>query len=100
MRNARVAIALAPKINDPKVSDNFWREIQNVPWIDKTRTYAVNPRQGSKAGIVVTGDPSVPAHHYTRRGNTLLVPPAVVQSFAAAFIADDLKGTPPPNGRR
>jgi len=95
MRNARVAIAIAPK-----VSDGFWTAIRNVPWIDTAHTYAVNPSQESNAGTVITAAPNIPAYRYLRRGNTLFVSPAVVQSFAAAYIADDLKGTPPPNGRR
>jgi len=95
MRNARVAIAIAPK-----VGAEFWSEINAVPWIDNTRTYAVNARQSTNAAIVINGDASIPAHRFVRRGNTLSVPPAVVQSFAAAYIADDLKGTAPPNGRR
>jgi hypothetical protein len=95
MRSARVAIAIAPKVND-----NFRSAINDVPWIDHTRTYAVNPRQPSTVGTIIAADPSVRAHHFVRRGNTLSVPPAVVQSFAAAYIADDLKGTSPPNGRR
>src|SRR5205807_4376454 len=93
MRNARVAIAIGPKF-----SDAFSREIRNVPWIDASRTYSVgNPLVGSTS---IAGDPIIPPQRYVRRRNTISVPPAVVQSFAAAFIADDLKGTPPPNGRR
>jgi len=93
MRNAHVAIAIGPKFGE-----DFSREIRKVPWIDATRTYSVgNPIVGSTS---IAGDPSIPPHRYVRRGNTISVPPAVVQSFAAAFIADDLKGTPPPNGRR
>jgi hypothetical protein len=93
MRNARVAIAIAPKF-----SDGFWREIRNVPWLDTNRTYSVG--SSTIGSTSITGDPDIAPHRYVRRGNTLLVPSAVVQSFAAAFIADDLKGTPPPNGRR
>jgi hypothetical protein len=95
VRNARVAIAIAPK-----VSEAFWREVTAVAWIDNTRTYAVNRGPVSNGGTIITGDPTIPTHRYVRRGNTLFVPPAVVQSFAAAYIADDLKGTSPPNGRR
>ena len=96
MRNARVAIAIAPK-----VSGNFWSEIRKVQWIDPSRTYVVGggpAEQGGNAAIVIKADGS--GHRYVRRGNTISVSPAVVQSFAAAYIADDLKGTPPPNGRR
>jgi len=98
MRNARVAIAIAPA-----VSDVFWRDIANVAWIDSKRTYIVgNPatQQPSNPVTRITADPNLPPNRYTRSGNTLSAPPAVVQSFAAAYIADDLKGTPPSNGRR
>jgi len=98
MKNAGVAIAIAPN-----VSDAFWSEIENVKWIDSQRTYIVGnsaTQQLSNPATIIKSDPAVPAHHYIRDGNTLSVPPAVVQSFAAAFIADDLKGTSPPNGRR
>lgn len=95
VRNARVAIAIAPK-----VSAAFWSEVNAVPWIDNTRTYAVNARQSTNTATIIAGDAAIPAHRFVRRGNTLFVAPAVVQSFAAAYIADDLKGIPPPNGRR
>jgi hypothetical protein len=97
MRSSRVAIAIAPSVDD-----NFTTAIRNVPWIDSNRTYIVNAtnRQADNGATIITTDPNLPPHHYTRHGNTIRVRPAVVQSFAAAFIADDLKGTPPPNGRR
>jgi hypothetical protein len=73
-----------------------------VAWIDSNRTYIVNGtgHEATRGTIVIAANPELPPHHYSRRGNTLRVRPAVVQSFAAAFIADDLKGTAPPNGRR
>jgi hypothetical protein len=95
MRNARVAIAITPK-----VSAAFLSEINTLAWIEKARTYAVNPNQPIDGATLITGDPNVAPHRFVHRGNTLSVAPAVVQSFAAAYIADDLKGTPPPNGRR
>jgi hypothetical protein len=102
MRSARVAIAIAPSL-DASLNVAFWSEIAKVAWIDTTRTYVVgNPATqppGNRA-TVITADPNLPANRYIRNGNTLSAPSAVVQSFAAAFIADDLKGTPPPNGRR
>jgi len=98
MRNARVAIAIAPNVGEA-----FWTEIAKVAWIDTSRTYIVGNRATGQPGnpaTIITPDSTVPPHHYIRRGKTVLVTPAVVQSFAAALIADDLKGTPPPNGRR
>ncbi|MGH9419792.1 MAG: TolB family protein [Thermoanaerobaculia bacterium] len=104
MKNARVAIAIAPK-----VSEEFWKEIARINWIDSTRSYVVNtatmqPSNSAtvrpKPATIITSDPALPPNRYVRHGNTVSASPAVVQSFAAALIADDLKGTPPPNGRR
>ena len=98
MRNARVAIAIAPAVGAP-----FWSEIAKVPWIDATHTYVVGDpatQQPGNAAIIIKPDPSLPPGRYVRHGNSVSAPPAVVQSLAAAWIADDLKGTPPPNGRR
>ena len=98
MRNARVAIAITPAPPGPA----FWSELAKIAWIDSGRAYVVNPATelSTKAATVIRGDPSLPLHRYIRHGKNVSVSPAVVQSFAAAFIADDLKGTPPPNGRR
>ncbi len=98
MRNARVAIAIGPA-----VAPSFWHEAVRVAWIDASRGFIVSPaaHQPNYMGApVITADPSIPAGRYRQTGNTVSAPPAVVQSFAAAWIADDLKGTPPPNGRR
>ena len=94
MRNAHVAIAIAPAAGDA-----FWHEVRNATWIDSGKTYVVNGLRDD-AAISIVADAAIPSHHYIRRGNRVSVSPAVVQSFAAAFIADDLKGTAPPNGRR
>jgi hypothetical protein len=97
MRNARVAIAITPA-----TTGDFWSEIAKVTWIDAGRTYVVGNEAGGphSGAVVVRPDPSLPPHRYARTGNNVSAGPAVVQSFAAAFIADDLKGTPPPNGSR
>jgi hypothetical protein len=98
MRNARVAIAIAPRGNDA-----FWDEIARTAWIDATREYVVTPgprQPASPAATLITADPAIAPGRYRKTRNTVSAPPAVVQSFAAAWIADDLKGTPPPNGRR
>ena len=102
MRNAKVAIAIAPSL-DASLNGAFWSEIAKVAWIDPARTYVVGNLATAQPGnpaTTITADPNLPPNRYTRHGNTLSAPPAVVQSFAAALIADDLKGTPPPNGRR
>ena len=77
------------------VSDALWKTIETTPWLDGGRAFTVGAP--GKGLAVVAGD-AVPAGRYTRRNNVLAVPPAVVQSFAARFIADQLKRTPPTNG--
>jgi hypothetical protein len=104
-----VAIAIAPSL-DASLNVAFWSEIAKVAWIDRKRSYVVNPAtqqpsnpatsQPGNPATVIKADPTLPPNRYTRHGNTLSAPPAVVQSFAAALIPDDLKETPPPNGRR
>ncbi len=98
LRSARVAIAIAPA-----TSADFWSEIAKVAWIDAGRVYIVGSDSGvlpRGEAVVIRADPKLPPHRYARAGNHVTAGLAVVQSFAAAFIADDLKGTPPPNGRR
>ena len=111
MHNARVAIAFGPA-----ATPAFWDEIAKTAWIDSSRRYVVSggsqplgnpatrqpapPIQPRGDATFITADPAIPPGRFVRTGNTVSTSPAVVQSFAAAFIADDLKGTPPPNGRR
>jgi hypothetical protein len=98
MRNARVAIAVSPA-----ESPAFWNEIAKVAWIDSRRSFLVSPatrQPDNLTATLITAHAAIPPRRFRRIGNTLSTAPAVVQSFAAAFIADDLKGTPPPNGRR
>ena len=76
----------------------FWDAVRTIPWVDHSRLYLVGaPSAGTVRGI--TGDASVAPGSYVLQGNTVLVAPADVQSFAARYIADQLKGTTPPNGR-
>jgi hypothetical protein len=97
LRSARVAIAIAPD------ADTALRNVASTPWIDGAKTYIVageaTPQSTSPATIIRAGRSLAP-HTYVRRGAVVEAPAAVVQSFAAAFIADDLKGSPPPHGRR
>ena len=76
----------------------FWDAVRAIAWVDDSRIYLVGaPSMATVRGI--TGDASVAPGSYVRQGNTVLVAPADVQSFAARYIADQLKGTTPPNGR-
>lgn len=95
-QNARVAVAIAT--SEPDAA--FWAAAKAVPWLDLSRTYLVSGSaiRNAQPAVVIEPDPAPSAGRHRRADNRLLVPPAVVESFAAGFIADQLKGTRPPNG--
>ncbi|HEX8619856.1 MAG TPA: hypothetical protein VF911_19910, partial [Thermoanaerobaculia bacterium] len=80
-------------------------------WIDPRQLFLVGSSCGAAPAaargtsadpcaraISVVADQSLPAGRYRRAGNVVSVPPAVVQSVAAGFIADQLKRTSSTNG--
>jgi len=94
MQNARVAVVVTTRAP----SADLWSRVDATPWIDGKRTFVVGDDGGRENAIRIGGEPSVPAGRYRRSGNVVTVPPAVVQSFAAGFIAEQLKRTSPTNG--
>jgi hypothetical protein len=101
MRNARVAIVVTNKPPDAAIVDKAGQN----PIIDASRTFVVEQTPLS-APIALTGvsvlqirgDSAMRANRYRRDGNVVTVPAAVVESFAARFIAEQLKRNAPPNG--
>jgi len=97
IRNARVACIVARRLDD-----SIRTAAEGAPWIDRTRTFIV--QSGGQAllplpnATIISADPSLAPGHYRRNGAAVAVAPAVVQSFAARFIAEELKRTGPPNG--
>lgn len=92
IEQARVALVIATR-------DFDWNVVSAIPWIDTTRTFFVGQRAESGEGsLSIVGDAGVPAGRYRRGDGVVAVAPAVVQSFAAGFIADQLKRNPPANG--
>lgn len=101
LRNARVAMVITSK--DP--DEALWKRARETSWIDATRAYVVHVGQTSRApgqtpALWIEPDPSLPPGQYRQDRRVLAVPPAVVESFAARFIAEQLKRTSPPNGSR
>ena len=94
LRNARVACVVAKKLDDA-----LWTAAREIPWIDTTRVYAVGG-SAANASVSIAGDADVPAGRYRSGPRVVAVPPGVVQSFAAGFIADQLKGNRSTNGSR
>jgi hypothetical protein len=100
-QKARVASA----IMTAAPSEAFWHAASALPWIDRQQVYVVGgapPPSAAGAGAppgttYIVSDAGIPPNGYARRNNTLLVSPTIVESFAAAWIAQQLKDR---NGRR
>lgn len=93
MQNARVAVVVTTRVP----SAALWSRVDATPWIDAKRTFVVGADAGRGSAVQISGEQSVPAGRYRRGRNLVTVSPAVVQSFAAGFIADQLKRTSPTN---
>jgi hypothetical protein len=88
VQNARVALVVTKGELDPA-------RVTETAWLDPNRVFTV----GAKGeGVSIVADPAVPAGRYRIANRVVSVPPAVVQSFAAGFIAEELKRTHPTNG--
>ncbi len=110
MNNARVAVIVTTRAP----GDELWRAVADTAWIDAQRLFVVgsdcrpsaasaDSPSGTAAdlcgrAVSIVAEQSVPAGRYRRVGNVVSVPPAVVQSVAAGFIADQLKRTSSTNG--
>jgi hypothetical protein len=94
MQEARVAVIVTTRA--PSVE--LWSRVESTQWMERKRTFLVGADGGGEHLVRITGEQSVPAGRYRRSGNVVAVPPAVVQSFAAGFIAEQLKRTSPTNG--
>jgi hypothetical protein len=93
LQNARVAVAVTT--GDP--SQELWSRVEATPWLDTARTFVVGAEAGRDTAVEIAGEQTVPTGRYRRNRNLVSVSPAVVQSFAAGFIADQLKRTSPTN---
>lgn len=102
LTNARVALV----VTKSWPSEDLWSAATATAWLDPSRRYIVDGpgstagRQPPAAGspLVIAADPSLAAGRYRRQGELVTVAPPVVQSFAAGYIAGQLKRTTPTNG--
>jgi len=97
MKNARLAMVITTRLPN----DDLWRTAKETAWIDASRAFVVAPPRESATGnqqLLITADATLSPNQFQRRANVVTVPPSVIQSFAAGFIADQLKGTTPANG--
>lgn len=105
MRNARVALVITSRAPDGAL----WQKARETSWIDSSRAFVVSggqailpvhPGEAGSPVLHIATDGSLPNDRYRIDGNVVTVAPAVVESFAARFIAERLKRTSPPDGRR
>lgn len=82
IRDARLACAIVRQAPDAA----FWQAADAVPWIDPARIFVVGGRSSRGISIVPVDDSG-----YRIDGSTVLVPRAVVESFAAFWIPQQLK---------
>lgn len=94
MQNARVAVVVTTRA----ISDELWKNVDTTAWMDAQRTFVAGAEATRPQAISIVADELVPSGRYRRANGTVYVPAAVVQSFAAGFIADQLKRTSPTNG--
>ena len=92
LRDARVALIVTRKAPD----EELWRRAAALPWIDAERRFVVGAE--APGAVSILADAAVPRGRSRRDGGAVAVSPAVVQSFAAAFIADQIRRTGPTNG--
>jgi len=88
MRTARVAVAVAGHEPDA----GFWNEVSKTKWIDEKRMYviahsALSTQHSALKSIIE--DKNLPDGFYRDEGNIVRV--GKVQSFAAGYIAQELK---------
>ena len=83
--------------------EDLWKTVQETPWLDRERSYVVNapqrPAISNRQATLIAADATLPPNHYAREANLVRVTPSVIQSFAAGFIAEQLKRTNPAHGR-
>lgn len=96
MQSARVAVLVTTGAPDAEL----WKTIRESSWADQARLFVVGASGGSspEGAVQIIADPSVPGGRYRRSGTVVSVSPAAIQSFAAGFIADQVKRTSATNG--
>ena len=94
LREARVAVVVAG------TDTTALREkIAATAWMDASRVYRVGGPSTITAGeTIIVADAALAPASWSRQGGVVTVAPAVIQSFAARFIASDLERTSPPHG--
>jgi hypothetical protein len=97
IRGSRLAVVVTAQ--PPAAA--LWDTVEAIRWVDVSRSFVVAERGGPPSrALLVRGDASVPEGSMRRGERVVSVSPSVVQSFAAGFIAEELKRTTPSNAIR
>ncbi|MDQ3283603.1 MAG: hypothetical protein M3Q69_19550 [Acidobacteriota bacterium] len=95
LQHARVALVVTTR----KSAGEIWSSAAALPYVDAQRAFIAGRPCTCGTAVVITSDPALEPGHYRRAGSVVTAAPAVVQSVAAGFIADQLeKGIRPTNG--
>jgi hypothetical protein len=101
LKNAHAAVVITKNLPDAAL----WTAAAQTAWLDPKRTFIVTPTPLSPqpsalspAPTIITADPTVPPGRSLQKDRVVTVAPAVLQSFAAGFIADQLERTAPTHG--
>ncbi|HEX6642604.1 MAG TPA: hypothetical protein VF215_15905, partial [Thermoanaerobaculia bacterium] len=97
---------LAVIVTTRPLDADFWRAVSAIKFLDPKRTFVVGSTADRRPptadsmpdSVIIAADPTIATARYLRRGNLVTVAPAVVQSFAAGYIAEQLERNPPTNG--
>lgn len=108
LQQAKAACIITERAPDTE----FWSEVARRPWIDADRAFVVFSEPEASASFggavangvaagpwIIVGMPQIERGRYLVRNRSVFVAPADVKSFAAGFIANQLKESSPPNGR-
>jgi dipeptidyl aminopeptidase/acylaminoacyl peptidase len=98
LTNARVAVVVTTRPPDGEL----WKVAEGTAWLDSARVFVVGQAVAGQSAerppaTTIVADPAL-AGRYERHGNLVAAPPAVVQSFAAGYIAAQLERDRPTNG--
>lgn len=91
VRAAAIVIDRAP-------DESLWTAAGQLGWVDRSRVYVMDGLggiAGREGTLTIRGDRGVSVRRFRRSTNSITVQPADVESFAAGFIADQLKETRP-----
>jgi len=92
LRNARVGCVITRV-----ASQTLWRSLAGIPWLDLQRSFVVGTASAGPGVTLIRGSDEVASGTYLEQGRVLTVPAAVVESFAARYIAERLN---PQHGRK